>query len=180
MKTASVVNIGTIVTGDLKAPFADGRRHPDAGRRASARSARCRRTQVSSADVVIDAAGTTAIPGLIDSHVHITFGDYTPTAARGRLSRKLRAWRHDDVDHRVRSALCPDRPKDPAGVKALALAARACFLDYRPGGMRVHAGSIILEPGLTEGRSGRTGEGRAVARQGRLRRLRDTVRLCAA
>ena len=44
----------------------------------------------------------------------------------------------------------PGRPKDPAGVKALALAARACFLDYRPGGMRVHAGSIILEPGLTE------------------------------
>ena len=35
-------------------------------------------------------------------------------------------------------------------MKALALAARACFLDYRPGGMRVHAGSIILEPGLTE------------------------------
>jgi enamidase len=44
----------------------------------------------------------------------------------------------------------PGRPKDAAGVKALALAARACFLDYRPGGMRVHAGSIILEPGLTE------------------------------
>jgi imidazolonepropionase-like amidohydrolase len=28
--------------------------------------------------VVIDAGGMTAIPGLIDSHVHITFGDYTP------------------------------------------------------------------------------------------------------
>jgi len=34
--------------------------------------------RVSSADVVIDADGTTAIPGLIDSHVHTTFGDYTP------------------------------------------------------------------------------------------------------
>ena len=28
--------------------------------------------------MVIDADGMTAIPGLINSHVHITFGDYTP------------------------------------------------------------------------------------------------------
>ena len=28
--------------------------------------------------MVIDADGMTAIPGLIDSHVHVTFGDYTP------------------------------------------------------------------------------------------------------
>jgi enamidase len=35
-------------------------------------------------------------------------------------------------------------------VKALAVAAKKCFENFRPGGMRVHAGSIILEPGLTE------------------------------
>jgi enamidase len=29
-------------------------------------------------DVVVEAAGAIAAPGLIDSHVHITFGDYTP------------------------------------------------------------------------------------------------------
>jgi enamidase len=34
------------------------------------------------------------------------------------------------------------------GVKALAVAAQRCFADYRPGGMRVVAGSVILEPGL--------------------------------
>jgi enamidase len=34
-------------------------------------------------------------------------------------------------------------------VKALAVAAQRCFADYRPGGMRVIAGSVILEPGLT-------------------------------
>jgi enamidase len=44
----------------------------------------------------------------------------------------------------------PGRPKDPAGVKALALAAQRCFQWYRPGGMTVHGGSVILEPGLTE------------------------------
>ena len=44
----------------------------------------------------------------------------------------------------------PGRPTDPAGVKALAVAARKSFDHYRPGGMRVHAGSIILEPGLSD------------------------------
>ena len=38
----------------------------------------------------------------------------------------------------------------PQGVKALALAAQRCFEHFRPGGMRVWAGSIILEPGLVE------------------------------
>ena len=37
----------------------------------------------------------------------------------------------------------PGRPKDPDGVKALAIAAKKCFESYRPGGMRVHAGSLI-------------------------------------
>jgi enamidase len=44
----------------------------------------------------------------------------------------------------------PGRPKDPEGVKALAVAAMKCFEHYRPGGMRVWGGSIIMEPGLTE------------------------------
>jgi hypothetical protein len=35
-------------------------------------------SEVEACDVVIDAGRTTAIPGLIDSHVHITFGDFTP------------------------------------------------------------------------------------------------------
>src|SRR5258708_18032429 len=44
----------------------------------------------------------------------------------------------------------PGRHKDPEGVKALAVAAFKCFEHYRPGGMRVYGGSIILEPGLVE------------------------------
>ena len=42
----------------------------------------------------------------------------------------------------------PGRPRDAEGVKALALAAQRCFAEYRPGGMRVIAGSVILEPVL--------------------------------
>jgi enamidase len=33
-------------------------------------------------------------------------------------------------------------------VKALAIAARACFLNFQPTGLQVHAGSVVLEPTL--------------------------------
>jgi enamidase len=147
MRTA-IVNLGKIVSGDLKTPFATGDgilmedgRITQIGTLSS--------QSVASCDVVVDAAGTIAIPGLIDSHVHITFGDYTP---RQRVVGYLESYLHGGTTTSITASEVhvPGRPKDPAGVKALALAARACFLDYRPGGMRVHAGSIILEPGLTE------------------------------
>jgi enamidase len=147
LRTA-LVNIGIIVTGDLKSPVGSGSDIllengiiSEIGTLSSAKVAAC--------NVVVDAAGATAIPGLIDSHVHITFGDYTP---RQRTVGYLESYLHGGTTTAITASEVhvPGRPKDPAGVKALALAARACFLDYRPGGMRVHAGSIILEPGLTE------------------------------
>ena len=30
------------------------------------------------ADLVLDAGGAVAVPGLIDSHAHVVFGDWTP------------------------------------------------------------------------------------------------------
>src|SRR4030095_14980280 len=100
------------------------------------------------ADVVIDADGMTAIPGLIDSHVHITFGDYTP---RQRTVGYLESYLHGGTTTAISASEVhvPGRPRDVEGVKALAIAAQRCFADYRPGGMRVIAGSVILEPGLT-------------------------------
>jgi len=100
-------------------------------------------------EVVVDVAGATLVPGLIDSHVHTTFGDYTP---RQQTIGFLESYVHGGTT-RVISASevhVPGRPTDPVGVKALAIAAARCFATWRPGGMRVHAGSVILEPGLTE------------------------------
>ncbi len=147
MKTA-IVNIGRIVSGDWKSPFEPG----DAilcedGLIQSVGTLSAQ--DVSSADVVIDADGATAIPGLIDSHVHITFGDYTP---RQKTVGYLESYLHGGVTTAISASEVhvPGRPKDPVGVKALAVAAARCFKTYRPGGMRVHAGSVILEPGLNE------------------------------
>jgi enamidase len=147
MKVA-IVNLGRIVSGDWQAPMANGDSivmHDD--KIASVGTASS--AAVSACDVVIDADGATAIPGLIDSQVHNTFGDYTP---RQKTVGFLESYVHGGVTTAISASEVhvPGRPKDPEGVKALAVAAMKCFEHYRPGGMKVYAGSVILEPGLVE------------------------------
>jgi enamidase len=147
MKTA-VTNLKTIVTGDWRKPFANGDTIVmDDGKITHVGTTDA--AALESCDVVIDADGTVAIPGLIDSHVHITFGDYTP---RQKTVGFLESYTHGGVTTSITASEVhvPGRPKDPDGVKALAVAALKSFQNWRPGGMRVHAGSIILEPGLVE------------------------------
>ena len=90
--------------------------------------------------MVIDAGGMTAIPGLIDSHVHITFGDYTP---RQRTVGYLESYLHGGITTSISASEVhvPGRPSDPEGVKALALAAQRCFAHLSPGR---HAGDRRL------------------------------------
>lgn len=143
-----VINIGTIVSGDWHQPFAEGDTIiSEGGKIVSVGGAA--KVEIDRCDVVIDAAGTTAIPGLIDSHVHITFGDYTP---RQRTVGYLESYVHGGTTTAISASEVhvPGRPRDPAGVKALAVAAKKSFDHYRPGGMRVCAGSVIIEPGLVE------------------------------
>jgi len=147
MKVA-IVNLGQIVSGDWRKPFAEGDTIlVDGETITSVGAASAGMTEA--ADVVIDADRMTAIPGLIDSHVHITFGDYTP---RQRTVGYLESYLHGGTTTAISASEVhvPGRPRDVEGVKALAVAAQRCFADYRPGGMRVIAGSVILEPGLKE------------------------------
>jgi enamidase len=144
----AIINAGTIVSGDWQNPFVRGDTIVmDKGRIESVGSAGAAAT--AGCDVVIDADGATVIPGLIDSQVHNTFGDYTP---RQKTVGFLESYVHGAVTTAISASEVhvPGRPHDPEGVKALALAAQRCFAQFRPGGMRVWAGSIILEPGLTE------------------------------
>lgn len=147
MKLA-IVNIGTIVSGSWRDPFLEGDTVICAdGVIQSVGTADA--AQVESADVVIDAAGGTVCPGFIDSQIHNTFGDYTP---RQKTVGFLESYVHGGTTTSISASEVhvPGRPKDPEGVKALAVAAMKCFEHYRPGGMRVYAGSVILEPGLVQ------------------------------
>jgi enamidase len=143
----AIVNIGSIVSGELDHPFVAGDTiATEDGRIVSVGTAAA--AAVEACDVVIDADRTTAIPGLIDSHVHVTFGDFTP---RQQTVGYLESYLHGGVTTAISASEVhvPGRPRDADGVKALAVAAHKCFAHYRPGGMRVHAGSVILEPTLS-------------------------------
>lgn len=147
MKTA-IVNLGAIVSGEWREPYMRGDCIlMDDGKITEVGTLSAK--QVEACDVVIDADGAIAIPGFIDSQVHNTFGDYTP---RQKTVGFLESYVHGGVTTAIGASEVhvPGRPRDPAGVKALAVAAMKCFEHYRPGGMRVYAGSIILEPGLVE------------------------------
>jgi enamidase len=147
MKTA-IVNIKTIVTGDWRTPFADGDAilmEKGKIRKVGTLSSK----ELKSCDVVVDANKTTACPGLIDSQVHIAFGDYTP---RQKTVGFIESYLHGGVTSCLSASEVhvPGRPTDPEGVKALAVAAKKSFDNLRPGGARVYGGCIILEPGLTQ------------------------------
>ena len=147
MQTA-ILNIGKIISGDWEHPYSNGSSILVDGGLIS-KVGELSSQEVDSCDVVIDAGGAVAIPGLIDSHVHITFGDFTP---RQNTIGYLQSYLHGGVTTSISASEVhvPGRPKDLDGVKALAIAAKKCFENYRPGGMRVHAGSLILEPGLSQ------------------------------
>ncbi len=44
----------------------------------------------------------------------------------------------------------PGRPNDIVGLKALAIVAAKAYANFRPGGVKVHAGAPILELGMVE------------------------------
>jgi enamidase len=142
----AIINIGKLVSGDLTTGII------------GADSLICENgvigrigigLNVSNVDVIVDAQGTTVIPGLIDSHCHVVLGDYTP---RQKTVDFLDSYVHGGITSVISAGEihAPGRPKDAAGVKALAIAARACFLNFRPTGMKVHGGTIVIEPTLLE------------------------------
>lgn len=98
---------------------------------------------------VIDANGCAICPGLIDNHVHTVAGDWTPRQNQiGWIESSV----HGGVTTFISAgeAHYPGRPRDPVGVKALAIAAQRSFAAFRPLGAKIIAGAPVPEAGLTE------------------------------
>jgi enamidase len=147
MSSLLIRNIGTLVTGDLGGPL---------------RSADCILIKDgvvkeigtnlnAKADRVIDAAGITAIPGLIDSHSHPSIGEYTP--AQNSLSW-ITNYMHGGVTALISAGELhlPGLPLPPDARTALSVAivTKRCYDNLRPSGVKVHAGTLLLVPGLSE------------------------------
>lgn len=150
--TTVLTNIGAVFTGLLERPLDLSSNTiviDDHGRIAAMGLAQDLADYLKTAKLVVDINGMTIAPGLIDSHCHVVIGDYTP---RQKTVDFLESYVHGGITTVVSASEvhAPGRPHDRHAVKALAVAAYYCFRNFRPGGMKVEAGSVILEPSLTE------------------------------
>lgn len=147
MSSVLVKNIGVLITGELKNPLrrADSIYIEDGLLRAIGNGI------VQPADVTIDAHGITAMPGLIDSHSHPTFGDFTP--AQNSLLW-ITHYMHGGVTALISAGELHlpglPLPPDPKTAVSLALVAKRCWDNLRPSGVKVFGGTLLLVPGLSE------------------------------
>jgi enamidase len=147
MATTLVTNIGTLVTGVFgEPPRTDASLVFEDGVISALAEEGC------SPDVVIDAAGLTVIPGLVDGHVHPTFGEWTP-------AQNAIGWVHNYLHGGSTSMVSagelhvPGLPFDeltPSLVVSLAITSRQTTGRLRPSGVKLHCGTVLLVPGMTE------------------------------
>ncbi|MSP83451.1 MAG: Enamidase [Alphaproteobacteria bacterium] len=141
-------NVGLMLSGDLARPILDADTVvAEEGRIVAVGKAKDLDT--GDAATVIDAHGTALCPGLIDSHVHPVFGDWTP---RQNQLGWIDSFLNGGVTTMVSAGEVhlPGRPRDIVGLKALAITAQRAFAGFRPGGVKVLAGAPVLEQGMVE------------------------------
>ena len=143
-----IKNIGLLLSGDIDRPILDADTivvH-DGLITAVGKQADC---DLEGARHTIDARRTAVAPGLIDSHVHPVFGDWTPR-------QNQLGWIESTLNGGVTTMISagevhlPGRPKDIVGLKALAITAQRAFDNFRPGGVKVLAGAPVIEKGMVE------------------------------
>jgi enamidase len=141
-------NIGLLLSGDLDKPILDADTIVATDGKIEA-VGRQGDLDTDQAATVIDARGVCVAPGLIDSHVHPVFGDWTPR--QGQLNW-IDSFLHGGVTTMVSAGEVhlPGRPKDIVGLKALAITAQRSFSAFRPGGVKVMAGAPVIEKGMEE------------------------------
>ena len=143
-----IKNIGLLLSGDIANPILDADTiiAIDGKIAAIGKEKDCDTT---AATTLIDAKGTTLAPGLIDSHVHPVFGDWTPR-------QNQIGWIESTLNGGVTTMISagevhlPGRPKDIVGLKALAITAQRAYQNFRPGGVKVLAGAPVIEQGMVE------------------------------
>ena len=130
-KSGKVVirNIGLLLSGDIDHPILDADTLVvDDG--LITQIGKARDCDAEGARTVIDARGTCVAPGLIDSHVHPVFGDWTPR-------QNQIGWIESMLNGGVTTMISagevhlPGRPKDIVGLKALAITAQRAFEAWR-------------------------------------------------
>lgn len=103
-------------------------------------------------DRVLSAGGLTVMPGLVDGHIHPTFGEWTPAQnAVGWIGNYL----HGGTTSMVSAGELhiPGLAFDaltPELVLSIAITSKHTTGRMRPSGVKVNAGTVLLVPGMTE------------------------------
>ena len=141
-------NIGLILSGKLEEPIYDGDCIIAENGKIVSWGAEAD-LDTEGATTTVDAMGCTVAPGLIDSHIHPVVGDYTP---RQQQLHWIDSTLHGGVTTLISAGEVhmPGRPKDIVGLKAMAIAAQRWYDNFRPSGMKVHAGAPVIEHGMVE------------------------------
>lgn len=142
-----IYNIGTLVSGDIDKPLLNNDALLIKGKFIK-QIGSYEQFKDLEIDMKIDIQGMTLCPGLIDSHTHPVISDWSP---RIKISGWMEGMLHAGVTTIISQGenMFPGKPNDPAGVKAIAILGRKAYMLYRPGGLKVHCGALILEDGLT-------------------------------
>ena len=143
-----IKNIGQILSGKLEEPIFDGDCLIAIDGKISAWGKE-KDLDCEGATTTVDAHGVTLAPGLIDSHVHPVVGDYTP---RQQQLHWIDSTLHGGVTTLISAGEVhmPGRPKDVVGLKAMAIASQRWYENFRPSGVKVHAGAPVIEHGMVE------------------------------
>ena len=141
-------NIGMILSGKIEDPIFDGDCLVAESGKITAWGKEAD-LDTEGATTNVDANGVTLAPGLIDSHVHPVVGDYTPR-------QQQLHWIDSTLNGGVTTMISagevhmPGRPKDIVGLKAMAIASQRWYENFRPSGVKVHAGAPVIEHGMEE------------------------------
>ena len=141
-------NIGLMLSGKIEMPILDADCLIAVGGKITGWG-REKDMDIDGADTLIDANGCALCPGLIDSHVHPVVGDYTP---RQQQLHWIDSTLHGGVTTLISAGEVhmPGRPRDIVGLKAMAIASQRWYENFRPSGVKVHAGAPVIEHGMVE------------------------------
>src|SRR3984893_14263597 len=141
-------NIGLLLSAAMEKPILDADTIVAENGKISA-IGRFKDVNTDDATTTVNANGTTVAPGLIDSHVHPVAGDWTP---RQNQTGWIDSYLHGGVTTMISAGEgpMPGRPRDVAGLKAMAIFAQRSFWTLRPGGVKVHAGAPVIENEMVE------------------------------
>ncbi len=146
MPRVLIENIGEVFTGDIAAPLAAARTLLVEDGRIAAFDP----PAPGACDATIDARGAAVLPGLVDGHVHPVFGEWTPTQdAIGWIGNYLHGGTTTMVSAGELHVPGLDYERlSPDLVTSLAVVTAATTGRVRWSGMKVHAGTCLLVPGM--------------------------------